>query len=219
MTAAGQPGNRGNGGGGGGTGLLGGSSGGNGGGGGGVIELRADGRIVLSGAAGVLAHGGDGGEGSLGGGGGGGGAGGAVLLHGAAGIVNDTGVAVVSATGGTGGTRGGSGAPGRVRVDGATVPSTLVASPTPVRGPVWHPDTATIVRAPSVAAVLTGSPGRMHAVWVNESEHAIITIGGGGTQTVNVSLSPGANRICVFAGTAADFSAEGTMCRSVAYVP
>lgn len=188
------PGNRGNGGGGGGSGAL--NPGGSGGGGGGVLELRAGGDVVVTGAGGLRARGGDGAGDFASGGGGSGGA----ILVSAGGAIMASG-AWISAPGGTtspnGDTVGGAGSVGRIRVDSPTGGVAAMANqPTAVAGPAWDADTSTIVDTAMVEFTLRGASGRAFGIRLNDEVVEDVSPGGSGTATVNVTLVAGRNELC-----------------------
>ncbi len=214
-------GNRGNGGGGGGDGLLGGE-GGSGGGGGGVIELTSEGVLRCIGRGHLEANGGNGTPAS--GGGGGGGSGGAILIRAAQGIESDCPAALATALpgagGGTGNNAGGSGSVGRIRIDTpAAEIKELETAPAAHRGPMLV-ELPAITRDSPLELALQGEGGRTYGVRVNNTNLAPVIANEDGAATIDVSLEPGSNRICLLVAEDANFSlAEAVNCATVAFLP
>ena len=213
----------GNGGGGGGD--AGSGPGGGGGGGGGVIELTSLGTFRIDTNARLSVRGGAGGGcgGGADNGGGGGGSGGAVLLRSAQPISGGTSGTLMTLDGGQGGStncngRGGDGAPGRARVDASELPN-AATSADPFHGAVLDPGTEPVVNGAVLAVTVQGGAGQTYAVVTQDTAPQPVMLDGQGRGTKDVTLTPGANRVCVLMTTSNVPGGDDENCLDVAYVP
>lgn len=228
ITDAGAAGNRGNGGGGGADGTL--QTGRGGGGGGGVVELTSQGRLEIAGGGAVTSSGGDGATGNNGGGGGGG-SGGALLLRATSELTWDGDSPAISAAAGSGSgcascNKGGNGGVGRIRLD---YPGTTAASgttPAPVRGPMWAAAVPVLVTdadliGGNLRVTVHGAGATQYGLLLNDdtTPDPFMTTGTG-AGTLDVTLTPGMNRLCAMVTIDADFSLpEAVNCIDIAYIP
>ncbi len=202
-----------------------------GGGGGGVVELTSLGALTIGANAQVDASGGAGdGGGNLcdvldqHGGGGGGGAGGAVLVRSAGTLTDDAGVARLSVAKGAKGNddcnAGGDGSLGRVRVDVPNALATPAFAGTGLyRGPVPAPDTDAIVRDAALMLTVFGDIDGQYVVQRDGGSPESLTVGASRRATVEVTLSPGLNRVCAIVRAGVNInSPEGSNCVSVAFI-
>ena len=225
-----NPSNRGAGGGGGQPSTLGLGNGNPGGGSGGVVELTTPGALHLADGALITASGGSGGAGGLGGGPGGGGSGGAILIR--AGAVADLGtsVALQVRAGAGGNNNAGDGGVGRIRVDVPQDldPTTLVTDPdpTPLIGPMIVTDQLPVVtQQATVTITARGVRQSSYPVLVNGDRTNNVSIDAGtGLGSVNVTLAPGLDRVCVAVSSSVvskdqTSDPEATNCVILAYIP
>jgi hypothetical protein len=227
LVPLGEPSNRGHGGGGGGS--FDSAVGGGGGGGGGVIELDAP-LVVLN--APVDASGGNGAPGvsplcdQLGyGGGGGGGSGGVVVVRADTLVVTER--DRISARGGLGaetcpgGPGGGDGAVGRVRIDLATLASSVIDDPEEVvdffGGSVWQgprlaASTPRLTLSGQVPIRVRGDSAETYALRVDRDQVVEID----GEQTLELALERGLRVVCVLVQGVDPELSESNHCLTIA---
>ncbi|HLU67892.1 MAG TPA: hypothetical protein VKZ63_16520, partial [Kofleriaceae bacterium] len=123
------------------------------------------------------------------------------------------------AGGGPNGCTGGDGGVGRIRVDRPNEVA-LETAPAAYVAPMLVLDAGPIVREARLEVTVRAAPGASHNLLLDGQETEPVSTDGDGLGTVEVTLIPGLNTLCVEVAPGADLTySESQNCSTVAYIP